>query len=278
MSVPKYDEFYNSLLTAMRDLGGSATNQEIEDAVAELEGLTEVQLAEQHRGNRTKFSYRLAWTRNYLKRYGLLENSSRGVWSLTQKGFDTDSVDKDEVNKYVKSLDAKTVSEEGTDEPTEAELAVDDWKSLLLDKLMEMSPDSFERLCQRILRESGFQGVKVTGKSGDGGIDGHGLIKVSGLISFPVMFQCKRYKNSIGSQIVRDFRGAMQGRYSKGLIMTTATFTRDARMEAIRDGAPNIDLIDGEELVEIMKDLRLGVTVEQAENVTVENDWFAEFN
>ncbi len=141
--------------------------------------------------------------------------------------------------------------------------------------LLEMQPDAFERLCQRVLRESGFIQVEVTGRSGDGGIDGHGLVRLAGLISFPVIFQCKRYRNTISSSIVRDFRGAMVGRADKGLIITTGRFTQDASQEATRDGAPPIDLIDGEQLIDKLKDLKLGVVTRQVEVVEVNTGWFA---
>lgn len=141
--------------------------------------------------------------------------------------------------------------------------------------LLEMQPDAFERLCQRVLRESGFIQVEVTGRSGDGGIDGHGLVRLAGLISFPVIFQCKRYKNTISSPVVRDFRGAMVGRADKGLIITTGRFTQDASQEATRDGAPPIDLIDGEQLIDKLKDLKLGVATRQVEVVEVNTGWFA---
>ena len=138
-----------------------------------------------------------------------------------------------------------------------------------------MPPNAFERLCQRLLRESGFVEVEVTGKSGDGGIDGRGIIRLAGLISFPVLFQCKRYSGSVGSNVVRDFRGAMVGRVEKGLVLTTGHFTTDAQREATRDGATPIDLIDGELLMDKMKELELGVSVEMVEKVEVKKDWFA---
>ena len=128
----------------------------------------------------------------------------------------------------------------------------------------------------RLLRESGFIHVEVTGRSGDGGIDGKGVLKVSGLLSFHVIFQCKRFKGSVASSMVRDFRGAMVGRADKGLLITTGTFTRDARLEAQRDGAPPIDLIDGEELAEKLKALRIGTDVRQKiyEQVEIDKEWF----
>jgi restriction system protein len=142
--------------------------------------------------------------------------------------------------------------------------------------LLNLKPDAFERLCQRMLRESGFTQVRVTGKSGDGGIDGVGLVQLGGLLSFPVLFQCKRYQGSIGPGIIRDFRGAMIGRSDRGLVITTGTFSRDAKLEATRDGAPPIDLVDGEHLLERLKELRLGITVKMIEEVTVQPEWFKE--
>ena len=148
------------------------------------------------------------------------------------------------------------------------------WRETLSSILLKIPPDSFERLCQRVLRESGFTEVRVTGRSGDGGIDGHGVIRLAGLISFPVMFQCKRYKGNVPTSVVRDFRGAMLGRSDKGLIITTGRFTGDAEREATRDGAPPIDLIDGELLMDKLKELGLGVNAKMVEVVEVSTDWF----
>ena len=125
-----------------------------------------------------------------------------------------------------------------------------------------------------MLRESGFIEVTVTGRSGDGGIDGHGIIRMGGLISFPVLFQCKRYRSSVTPNLVRDFRGAMAGRSEKGLLITTGGFTRDARQEATRDGAPPIDLIDGNLLADKLKELGLGVKTEMVEQVTIDTAFF----
>jgi restriction system protein len=143
-----------------------------------------------------------------------------------------------------------------------------------LNILYNITPAAFERLAQRLLRESGFFQVEVTGKAGDGGIDGKGIVRVSGLLSFHVIFQCKRYKGSVTPSQIRDFRGAMQGRADKGLVITTGTFTREAIKEATRDGAPPIDLIDGELLCDKLKELRLGVDTILTETVTIKNEWF----
>lgn len=277
MPIPTYDGLFNPLLQALRELGGSASVSEQEDAVARILNLTEEEEAEIHRGNRTKLSYRLAWARNYLKRFGLLENSARGVWALTANGSSTQSVDPVEVNRAVKAQDS--YKETGVPDEAISLAAVageSDWEEEALETIKSMSPAAFETLCQRLLRESGFIQVEVLGRSGDGGIDGRGVVKLGGILSFHVQFQCKRYKDTVSPSAVRDFRGAMVGRADKGLMISTGTFTREARAEAQRDGAPPLDLIDGDELVEKLKQLRLGINVTEKmiEEVRVDKDWF----
>ena len=132
------------------------------------------------------------------------------------------------------------------------------WKDVLIEWLMKMTPEAFERLAQRLLGEAGFRNVEVLGKAGDGGIDGVGAYRLS-LVSFPVSFQCKRWANQVGASTVRDFRGAMSGRGEQGLLITTATFSPAAREEATSDGAPPVDLISGEDLCDLLKDHELGV-------------------
>ncbi len=153
------------------------------------------------------------------------------------------------------------------------------WQDELLDEILKLQPTAFEKLCQRVLRESGFVKVEVTGRSGDGGIDGKGIMRMGGLLSFHIIFQCKRYGGSVSPQQVRDFRGAMVGRADKGLIITTGTFTRSAIEEATRDGAPPIDLVDGDLLAEKMKELGLGVDVKtvKQEIVKIDSGWIRNF-
>lgn len=225
----------------------------------------------------------MAWARTYLKKYGMITNSSRGVWALTARGVDEQTVDPQAVVRFVSEQSLR--EKQGRVEPVEvvnaeaeAEAVEDEtasWRETLIDALLKMAPDAFERLCQRLLRESGFIQVEVTGRSGDGGIDGHGVVRLAGLLSFPVIFQCKRYRSTISSGTVRDFRGAMVGRADKGLIITTGSFTRDASAEATCDGAPPIDLIDGEQLVDKLKDLGLGVSKRQVEVVEIDTEWFS---
>jgi restriction system protein len=247
--------------------------------------LTDKEIAEPHNERRTKIQYDLAWVRSYLKAYGLLDNSERGVWVLTVKGKETDAVDPRQIIRFYNALSKDKKSKPATKnaetfvnvEIAEAEAILEEkWREELLSKLLELSPDAFERLCQRLLRESGFVEVKVTGRSGDGGIDGVGIVRLGGLLGFPILFQCKRYRGSVASSTIRDFRGAMIGRADRGLVITTGTFSRDAKLEATRDGAPPIDLLDGEQLLDKLKELRLGVSIKMIEQVSVLPDFFKE--
>lgn len=273
--VPQYHELFNPTLAALRSLGGSASIRELDDAIASELNLTPEILEIPHgTTGKSELSYRAAWARTYLKIFGLLENSARGVWALTPEGARTTSVDPAEIVRAVRARSRLPRPPEG--EPGGEELAEEesDWRADVLRVLSRIAPSAFERLCQRMLRESGFIEVEVTRASGDGGIDGFGTIRVGGLISFNVLFQSKRYQGNIGPDIVREFRGAMSGRADKGLLITTGGFTREARREATRDGAPPIDLIDGDLLVDKLKELGLGVKVEMIESVTVDEAWF----
>jgi len=277
VDVPTFDALMNPVIQALKNLGGSGTIEEINNEVSEIAGLSDEQLEILHnpeKGGQTEVEYRLAWTRTYLKKYGVLENSSRGVWALTPKGRQLDRVNPKTVRRFVQEQgrEDRVVSVE--DELDEAGTDAS-WRDELLDTLLKIEPSAFERLIQRLLRESGFIQVEVTGQSGDGGIDGKGIMRLGGLLSFHVIFQCKRYRGSVTVSQVRDFRGAMVGRADKGLLITTGNFTKDATREATRDGAPAIDLIDGDQLIDKLKELGLGVKTEkiEVEQITVDHDW-----
>ncbi|GMA14769.1 hypothetical protein GCM10025871_11000 [Deinococcus metallilatus] len=141
--------------------------------------------------------------------------------------------------------------------------------------IRNISPGGFERLCQRLLREAGFENVTVTGKSGDGGIDGYGLLRVNPFVTFNVMFQCKRYTGKVSASQVRDFRGAFVGRADKGLMLTTGLFTSDAQKEAARDGVTLIELVDGNKLIDLFEQLELGL--KPVRSFEVDTDFFRAF-
>jgi len=190
-----------------------------------------------------------------------------------------------EVVRFVRNLDReRRVAQQpptnnGIDAPEQeiidAPEETQSWRAHLYALLTkQLDPNAFERLIKRVLRESGFVHVEVTGRSGDGGIDGKGIARLHGFLSFHVVFQCKRYQGSVTSGQIRDFRGAMVGRADKGLFVTTGTFTRDAVKEATRDGAPPIDLVDGDQLADKLKELSLGIKTEVVENVVVDEEWY----
>ena len=274
----QYDDLMNPVIQALKKLGGSGTIEEINSKVAELTKIPSEQLEVLHnpeKGGITEIEYRLMWTRTYLKIYRVIENSVRGIWSLTEKGSKLDKVEEKEVVRVVREQMKKHKKEasESDDEPnTKVE-----WQEELLDVILRMSPSAFERLIQRLLRESGFVQVEVTGQSGDGGVDGQGILRLGGLLSFHVIFQAKGWRGAVSSSQVRDFRGAMVGRADKGLLITTGAFTKDAIREATRDGAPAIDLVDGDQLVEKLKQLSLGVATKkiEVEQVSIDPNWFS---
>ena len=282
VEIPPYHFFLWPALQAVIALGGSASITELDAAVIDRENLSpEVQSVLHGDGPMTEVQYRLAWARTYLKGMGLLTNSQRGVWSVTELG---ETVTEDQIPtlraEYIASIRKKRPKKSGKSQldseidQVEAE-AEADWKDALLDTILGISPHAFERLAQRLLREAGVSSPVVTGRSGDGGIDGRGVYQIS-LLSFPIFFQCKRYSGSVGASAVRDFRGAMAGRGEKGLLITTGTFTNDARAESRRDGAPPIDLIDGDRLCELLKEYAIGVTTtpRTVEDVTVQAEYF----
>lgn len=270
MSTPRsnrYIRFYGPILDALRQLGGSGTPREVKSVVLNSTLLSEDDLNRVTPGGVNAVENEISWAGSYLREAGMLDGSERGVWRLTELGGKT-FLDVDQARKLRTGIYAKHAQRrkqlalieeepevEGSD-PEDVEVLE---KPGVLDALKSLSPGGFERFCQLLLRESGFSEVTVTGKTGDGGIDGNGILQVNPLVSFRVLFQCKRYAGSVGPDVIRDFRGAMQGRTDKGIILTTGTFTRAAEQEAVREGAPPIELVDGQKLVELMEHLRLGV-------------------
>ena len=275
--VPKVDELMDPSVQVLKSLGGSASIEELVPEIVRLLGLSQ-EVADVPHGttSRTELEYRAAWARTYLRKAGLIENSERGIWALTPEGAKAAAVNGRQIARDVaKHFQPERATDNESGDPVAEEPDTTlSWQDKLIAVLQTMDPVAFERLCQRILRESGFIEVEVTKRGGDGGIDGFGTIRIAGLISFNVLFQSKRYKGNIGPEVVRDFRGAMVGRADKGMILSTGGFTSEARREATRDGAPPIDLIDGRLLAAKLKELKLGVKTNLVENVEVLVEWF----
>ena len=249
----------------MRELGGSARPGEVVEVVARLIGASKNQRRETLASGALRFDNQVAFARQYLVWGGYLDSSKRGVWTLTEKGRQTPGLSHEEalsIYKKQHALHSSTITEhepaQQNDESDEVDVT-EHYREHLLQIIQKLPPKGFERLCQRLLRESEFEQVEVTGRSGDGGIDGIGVVKVNAFVHFRVLFQCKRYTGSVSTTQVRDFRGAMQGRTDKGIIITTGTFTKDAKAEAVRDGVPPIELVDGKLLVDMFETLELGL-------------------
>ena len=289
-SVPPREELCLPILRVLQRRGGSASIREIsEDLAAVLELPDAVREVAHGNGRQSEFDYQSAWARTFLKRMAAATNSSRGVWSITEYGrelaADADTAEAEvqgrileHIRSYRRSLAIRRAEKRAAGDSSDSEEDDPDteWTDELLGVLKQMAPDAFERLCQRLLRESGFTRVEVTGRTGDGGIDGIGVLRVR-LISFQIVFQCKRYAGVVGAGAIRDFRGSMIGRGDKGLVITTGRFSASAEQEAVRDGAPVIDLIDGDALCGLLKEHGLGVRTEKetVERVTVDAGFFA---
>ena len=275
--IPTDKDLLWPTLKALEGCGGSASIQELSEQVSTDLALPDEILDIPHKdGPRSEVDYRGAWARTHLKMVGAVDNTSRGIWTITEIGrrIQTDKKVRELIRlehaKQNKERQSRAVGAEAANDDAPEE---QDWKEALLSIVRRMEPDAFERLCQRVLRESGFAKVEVTGRSGDGGIDGSGVLRVN-LISFHVLFQCKKYAGSVGASEIRDFRGAMVGRADKGLFITTGGFTKDAEREAVRDGAPAIDLIDGIDLCILLKNLGLGMSTKTVEVVKPTPEFF----
>jgi len=282
---PTQLELVEPVFEVLVELGGSATIDEIRDNIIEKLHLSDEIVDEPHHGSasqQTELEYQLAWARTRLKNYGAIINSKRGVWMITPDFADKKSISREAVTENIKErkLKGKTKAEvdkiladgdpsnDGIDTIEDTE----PWKSELAETLHNMDPYAFERLSMLLLRECGFSQVTVTKKSGDGGIDGTGKLRINGIFSFNVAFQCKRFKGSVSAGDIRDFRGSLTTDIEKGVLITTGSFTKAAREEASNAGKQQIDLMDGEEF--ISKLIEYGLGVKERTIYEVDKDFF----
>jgi restriction system protein len=261
----QFARYIGPVIDAIRELGGSGRPGEVRAVIARELRISEAEQSEPlPSGVQTRFENQVHWARFYLAKAGYINSSQRGVWTLTQKGRSLGAVTPHELLSIVKDVSAQTKPGDDDDSepapgPDNTEPTISSYRDELARMLQSLPAAGFERFCQRLLRESGFHEVTVTGRSGDGGIDGIGILQVNALVSFKVLFQCKKYAGSVSPSHVRDFRGAMTGRADKGIIITTGSFTSDARKEAVRDGAPPVELVDGDKLAGMLEKLELGL-------------------
>lgn len=287
MPDTRFANYFNPVIEAINALGGSARPQEVYKYIAKALNLSDQILNEEKKSGGSKFENQVAWARFYLAKADIIDSSRHGVWSLTDKGRKIKKLSANEIQELLREVQAQSLSpakpirsaptvvikrtanqaEEASEEGPPSEES--NYREQLLGIILTLPSDGFERLCQRLLRESGFQEVTVTGRSGDGGIDGIGILKINPFVSFKALFQSKRYSGSVSAPQVRDFRGAMMGRADKGIIITTGTFTADAKREAVRDGVPPIELVDGELLLNMFEQLELGLKARTTFDVDV---------
>lgn len=273
--------FFLPTIKALKYLGDSGTSDEIKDYLIDDGNISEKELEEKFKSGVTKIDNRFTWAKIYLREAGFIKILENNLIQLTEEGRNA-NLTETEVAKLIKKLHGDLIKNGKKNKPIlpseESEIInVEDveHQKELLSKIYSLSPAGFERLCQRFLRESGFTKVIVKGKSGDGGIDGEGILEINPLVSLKVIFQSKRYKETVSSSQVRDFRGAMQGRAEKAIIITTGSFTQEAKKEAIRDGVPPIELVDGEKLVELFEQKELGLRRKIV--YEIDEDFFDEF-
>ena len=271
-NCPPFTSFYGPTLQALDDLGGSGSNEEIYNRVLLITQLPTDVVDVMHNFTMTEIEYRLAWARTYLKNFGAIENSKHRVWSLTAKGAKM---------LKEKNIDAKEISVFTAKKRGNTNIASEDdlvkiestnWREQITDILLHLDPYAFERLAQRLLRECGFSDVQVTKRSGDGGIDGTGKLRIQGIFSFKVAFQCKRYKGQVGAGAIRDFRGSLDTNIEKGVLITTGAFTKAAKEEASCPGKRLIDLMDGEELINKLAEYGIGLN--EVKSYEVDEDFF----
>lgn len=286
--LPKHNDLFLPVMSALRNIGGAADNDQLIEKVTQLLNLSDELTAIPHKGGPyTEIGYRIAWVKSWLKWAGMVDNPQRGVWVLTEKGRNATDMEIQDVpnrrratvprlpKKAKRNLAPVEQEPDGAATPNEIdELGDSEWQIALIDLVKAMEAPAFERLARLLLLRLGFSHVEVAGRSGDGGIDLIGTVKINNVLSFRVLAQCKRYKDTVGPGDIRNFRGAMQGRTDKGIFITSGRFTREARNEASRDGVPAIDLIDGETFALLLKDLKMGVEVQMVERVVLTPEFF----
>lgn len=283
--IPRYADLLWPTMEAMKSLGGSGSISEIlEQVLSDLKLPDSIlEIPPESFGYRSKFESNLAWSRTYLKKAGMIDISSRGVWIITETGWGIHT--EEEIRELVKRCRKEEREQRKNARSRGAENEADDtsndlsWAETLLDIIRnELNGEAFEHLCKRVLREAGFTKVKVTRRGPDGGIDGAGVLLINDVLSFRILFQCKKYSGSVSASKIRDFQGAMVGLADKGLFITTGTFTKEAEQAAVRPGSPAIDLIDGINFCNLLKKFGIGVVTESQEVVKLQREFFREFN
>lgn len=280
MKGPQFLNYIKPVLEALQQNGGAGNSSSIIDQVTENLGISDEDLEEATSNGTSRIRNQIQWARFYLFKAGLIDNAERGIWRLTNEGLEA-NLNEDNVYNLFKEVQVKVKKVESKKKEEDAEFennsTEDEIHSISLIQLIQsLTPGGFEKLCKRLLTEIGIKNITITGGSGDQGVDGKGFVQLNDVVSLNIVFQCKRYKEVVSPHHVRDFRGAMQGRGEKGLIITTGRFTKESKAEANREGVTPIELIDGERLVDLFEKYKLGlkpVTIYE-----IDHEFFKVFN
>lgn len=211
--------------------------------------LTKEDLAEQLDSGDFKWRNRVQWVRQSLISKGEMSSPSRGIWAITDRGRARIAGEKSKAAPAAAApLNLVALQDE----------YVAQFKDNLLERLMALTPAQFEDFAKKLLSAYGFIDMKVTSISRDGGIDGHGQLKV-GLATMGVAFQYKKWEGKVQRPEVDKFRGAIQGEFEQGIFFTTSEFTEGAKAVSLKRGAVPIILLDGESIVQMMIEKQFGV-------------------
>lgn len=311
MAVPKFFEFFRAFLIAIQD-GESHTAKEVRNAIAKDMQLSESDLAEVlPSGRQTTFSNRVAWARAYLNKAGLVSTPKRGLYQITKEGLNAlasgEAIDLSYLERYESFKKFHTVERKedrnpsdsiekentiGADEKDESPMEILDaaykqvnntLASELMDEVMKLDPGEFESLVVKLLLQMGYgSGIDdagvVTKQSGDGGIDG--IIKEDQLGFSSIYIQAKQWApdRKVDRPEVQKFAGALQGeKATKGLFITTASFSNGAKTYADNLHGSTIVLVDGNQMMHLMIKYNLGVSTEHTYEVKrLDTDFFNE--
>lgn len=285
-------KWFGPTLDALRELGGSGTPNEVSALVATQQKVPKEVLNETIKSGASKFHNQVCWARQYLVWEGYIDSAVRGIWKLTPAGQSKKiTIDEArviflkwvEVNTLRRKSKANLVTSEAAEEQIDDEEIDDDssisvdYKQQVLDYLRRMPPAKFEQFCLYMLRVNKFENLKLTGGSHDEGIDGIASLRINPFVSFRVLFQAKRYKagNNISRAQIGDFRNAMIGRADKGIFITTSRFTPEAIKEANREGAPQVELVDSDQLIRMIEFSSLGL--KPITTYEVDHDFFKQY-
>jgi restriction system protein len=250
MAIPKQTEIEVPLLRALIELGGKARPRDVYPLLEKQLGISDADLAERLLHGESKWKNRVQWARQTLVSLGEVERAGWGVWRVTDAG------------RHRVASASQTGAQQSTVVPQNLEAIWDSYEAAFRDQVLErllgLKPTQFERFAREFLRIYGFVDLEVTATGPDGGIDGHGRLRV-GVATMNVAFQCKRWQGQVGRPEVDKFRGAIQGEFEQGIFFTTSSFSKPAMGASIKKGAVPVVLIEGEQLVDIMIEKGFGV-------------------